>query len=31
MIWSISRYYNTEERLTGLLRKVINQIILQHA
>ena len=29
MIWSLSRFYNTEERLTGLLRKVSNQIIKQ--
>jgi dynein heavy chain len=27
MIWSLSRFYNTEERLTGLLRKVSNEII----
>ena len=27
MIWNISRFYNTPERLTGLLRKVSNEII----
>ena len=27
MIWSLSRFYNTEERLTGLLRKISNEII----
>ena len=27
MIWNISRFYNTEERLAGLLRKVSNEII----
>lgn len=26
MIWNISRFYNTEERLAGLLRKVSNEI-----
>ena len=29
MIWTHSGFYNTEERLTGLLRKVSNQIIAQ--
>jgi dynein heavy chain len=29
MIWSISTYYNTVDRITGLLRKVSNQIIIQ--
>jgi len=29
IIWSASKYYNTDERLTGLLRKVSNQIIVQ--
>ena len=29
LIWTHSGYYNTEERLTGLLRKVSNQIIAQ--
>ncbi len=29
MIWTISSFYNTDERLTGLLRKVSNQIIIQ--
>lgn len=27
MIWSLSKFYNTEERLTGLLRKISNEII----
>ena len=27
MIWSLSRFYNTEECLTGLLRKISNEII----
>ena len=27
MIWGISRHYNTAERVTGLLRKVSNEII----
>jgi len=27
MIWTLSRFYNTEERLTGLLRKISNEII----
>jgi dynein heavy chain len=27
MIWAISRYYNTEERITGLVRKVSDEII----
>eukprot|EP00163_Fabomonas_tropica_P002875 TRINITY_DN1232_c0_g1_i1.p1 TRINITY_DN1232_c0_g1~~TRINITY_DN1232_c0_g1_i1.p1 ORF type:complete len:4516 (+),score=1594.38 TRINITY_DN1232_c0_g1_i1:127-13674(+) len=27
MIWGISRFYNTTERLSGLLRKVSNEII----
>ena len=27
MIWANSKYYNTKERLTGLLRKVSNEII----
>jgi dynein heavy chain len=27
MIWAISLYYNTEERITGLVRKVSNEII----
>lgn len=27
MVWNISRFYNTPERLTGLLRKVSNEII----
>lgn len=29
IIWSASKFYNTDERLTGLLRKVSNQIIIQ--
>ena len=29
LIWTHSGFYNTEERLTGLLRKVSNQIIAQ--
>jgi len=29
IIWSASQFYNTDERLTGLLRKVSNQIIVQ--
>lgn len=29
MIWTISKFYNTDERITGLLRKVSNQIIVQ--
>lgn len=29
MIWTISKYYNTVNGLTGLLRKVSNQIIIQ--
>lgn len=29
MIWTISKHYNTDERITGLLRKVSNQIIVQ--
>jgi dynein heavy chain len=29
IIWSLSNYYNTEERITGLLRKISNQIIIQ--
>ena len=27
MIWSLSRFYNTEERLMGLLRKLSNEIM----
>ncbi|CAN0114349.1 unnamed protein product, partial [Laminaria digitata] len=27
MIWHLSKFYNTEERLTGLLRKISNEII----
>jgi dynein heavy chain len=27
MIWSISKYYNTKDRLTSLLRKVSNELI----
>ena len=27
VIWSISKYYNTEERLTALLRKLSSEII----
>eukprot|EP00898_Chlorokybus_atmophyticus_P005400 jgi/Chlat1/5861/Chrsp4S06373 len=27
IIWNVSRFYNTPERLTGLLRKVSNEII----
>jgi len=27
MIWSLSRFYNTPERLVGLLRKLSNEII----
>eukprot|EP00953_Heterococcus_sp_UTEX-ZZ885_P015394 8670-Heterococcus_DN1.PRE.5 len=27
MIWSLSKFYNTEDRLTGLLRKISNEII----
>eukprot|EP00752_Nemacystus_decipiens_P009956 g8879.t1 len=27
MIWNLSKFYNTEERLTGLLRKISNEII----
>jgi dynein heavy chain len=27
MVWSNSQFYNTEERLTGLMRKVSNEII----
>ena len=27
MIWSLSKFYNTEECLTGLLRKISNEII----
>ena len=26
MIWALSRFYNTEECLTGLLRKISNEI-----
>lgn len=26
MIWNLSKFYNTEERLTGLLRKISNQV-----
>ncbi|XXQ31513.1 AAA+ ATPase domain-containing protein [Plasmodiophora brassicae] len=29
MIWTLSKFYNTQERLTGLLRKVSSQIIKQ--
>ena len=29
LVWSVSSYYNTEERLTGLLRKFSNEIILR--
>ena len=29
MVWTASTYYNTEERLTALLRKVSNQLIIQ--
>ena len=29
MIWTISRYFNTEERLTNLLRKISNEIIIE--
>jgi dynein axonemal heavy chain len=29
MIWTVSTYYHSHERLTGLLRKVSNQIISQ--
>jgi hypothetical protein len=29
VVWTISQYYNSIERLTGLLRKVSNQIIVQ--
>jgi dynein heavy chain, axonemal len=27
IIWTLSRFYNTEDRLTGLLRKISNEII----
>lgn len=27
MIWNINRVYNTEERLSGLLRKISNEVI----
>lgn len=27
MIWSLSRFYNTPERLVGLLRRLSNEII----
>ena len=27
MIWSLSRFYNTPERLVGLLRKLSNEIV----
>jgi len=27
MVWSLSRFYNTPERLTGLLRKLSNEVI----
>lgn len=27
MIWTLSRFYNTVDRLTGLLRKISNEII----
>lgn len=27
MIWNLSKFYNTEERLTGLLRKISNEVI----
>lgn len=26
MIWNLSKFYNTEERLTGLLRKISNEV-----
>jgi len=29
MIWTLSKFYNTPDLLTGLLRKVSNQIIIQ--
>lgn len=29
MIWSVSSYYNRNDSLTGLLRKISNQIIIQ--
>lgn len=29
MIWSLSRFYNTPERLVGLLRRISNEIIRQ--
>lgn len=29
MIWTVSKYYNTDQQLTNLLRKVSNQIIIQ--
>ncbi len=29
MIWTLSPYYNSSERISGLLRKVSNQIIIQ--
>ena len=29
MIWTLSKHYNTHERITGLLRKVSNEIILR--
>lgn len=27
IIWTLSRFYNTEDRLSGLLRKISNEII----
>jgi dynein heavy chain len=27
LIWSFSKYYNTEDRVSGLLRKISNEII----
>lgn len=27
MIWNLSKFYNTEERLTGLLRKISNEVL----
>ena len=29
MVWSISRFYNTPERITVLLRKLSNEIIMR--
>jgi len=29
MIWTVSKFYNTDERVTQLLRKISNQIIVQ--